>query len=38
MKLGIGLGYSPSKLKIPMDDILFAEKMGLIQSERILWL
>ena len=28
MKLGIGLGYSPSKLKIPMDDILFAEKMG----------
>lgn len=28
MKLGIGLGYSPRKLKIPMEDILFAEKMG----------
>ena len=31
MKLGIGLGYSPRKLKIPMEDILFAEKMGLIR-------
>ena len=28
MKLGIGHGYSPRKLKIPMEDILFAEKMG----------
>ena len=28
MKLGIGLGYSPAKLKIPMDDILEAENLG----------
>jgi len=28
MKLGMGLGYSPSKLTIPMDDILAAEKAG----------
>ena len=28
MKLGMGLGYSPAKLKIPMDDILAAEKAG----------
>ena len=24
MKLGMGLGYSPAKLEIPMDDILAA--------------
>ena len=28
MKLGMGLGYSPAKLTIPMDDILAAEKAG----------
>jgi|TARA_B100000959_G_scaffold286909_1_gene367986 F420-dependent oxidoreductase-like protein len=28
MKLGMGLGYSPAKLEIPMDDILAAEKAG----------
>ena len=28
MKLGIGLGYSPAKLNIPMDDILEAENLG----------
>ena len=28
MKLGMGLGYSPAKLEIPMDDILAAEEFG----------
>ena len=28
MKLGMGLGYSPAKLEIPMDDILAAEELG----------
>jgi alkanesulfonate monooxygenase SsuD/methylene tetrahydromethanopterin reductase-like flavin-dependent oxidoreductase (luciferase family) len=28
MKLGIGLGYSPAKLEIPMEDILEAENLG----------
>lgn len=28
MKLGMGLGYSPAKLTIPMEDILEAEKLG----------
>ena len=28
MKLGIGLGYSPAKLTIPVEDILEAEKLG----------
>ena len=28
MKLGMGLGYSPAKLTIPMDDVLAAEKAG----------
>ena len=28
MKLGMGLGYSPAKLTIPVEDILEAEKLG----------